>query len=121
MNKINKDELFQHVSGFFKSRGIELKEGPYTQGVQKSCELLADSINLSQEAWDQARVEMERRLDQMRQVIHERTAPKPPAAQTEPTPAQAKTAEAKPADKKAAGSKKINRTKAAPLKTKRKS
>jgi hypothetical protein len=83
MNKIDKDELFQHVSGFFKNRGIELKTGPYTAGIQKGCELLADTVNLSQEAWDRARIEMERNLDHMRQVIHERTAPKS-ASQPQP-------------------------------------
>ena len=83
MIKINKDELFRYFNGFLKSRGIELQEGTYAQGVQKGCELLADTDNLSQEAWEQARAEMERRLNEMRQVIHERTAPKPAPAQAQ--------------------------------------
>src|SRR5215831_18025781 len=83
MNKIDKDELFRHFSDFLKARGVQLQEGLYTKGVQKGCELLADSVNLSQEAWERARAEMERQLDQKRQVIHEKTAPKATAAQAQ--------------------------------------
>jgi hypothetical protein len=76
MNKIDDKELFRHLSGFFKSKGIELKAGVYTQGIQKGCELLADTVNLSQEAMERAKAQMERQVEQMRQIIHERTAPK---------------------------------------------
>ena|SRR5438477_11870883 len=78
MNRIDEKELFRHLSGFFKSKGIEMKEGVYTQGIQKGCELLADTVNLSQQAFERAKEQMDKQLDQMRQIIHERTAPKPP-------------------------------------------
>ena len=79
MNRIDEKELFQHLSGFLKSKGIEMKEGVYTQGIQKGCELLADTVNLSQQAFERAKEQMDKQLDQMRQIIHERTAPKPPS------------------------------------------
>jgi len=82
MKKINDKELFRHVSDFFKSKGIELKEGVYTQGIQKGCELLADTVQLSQQAMERAKAQMDRQLEQMRRIIHERTAPKRPASQS---------------------------------------
>jgi hypothetical protein len=75
MKPIEKDELFEHVSGFLKNRGVEMKEGSYTKGIQTGCGLLSDAINLSQSGFERARVEIEKKLDQMRQVIHESTAP----------------------------------------------
>src|SRR5438552_16423896 len=78
MNRIDEKELLQQLRGFFKSKGIEMKEGAYTQGIQKGCELLADTVNLSQQAFPRAKEQTHRQLDQMRQIIHERTAPKPP-------------------------------------------
>lgn len=85
MNKIDNKELFRHVSDFFKSRGVELHPGPYTKGIQKSCEILADTVNLSQAAMERAREQMEKHFEQMRQIIHERTAPKPPRNRTQST------------------------------------
>ena len=83
MKPIQKDELYDHVSGFLKGKGIELKEGSYAKGIQKGCTLLADAINLSQEGLSRAKVEVDKKLEQMRQVIHEKTAPRPkPGAQT---------------------------------------
>ena len=79
MKPIHKDELYQHVSEFLKGRGIELKEGSYTKIVQKSCTLLADTINLSQKGLERAKAGIDKKLDQVRQVIHEKTAPKPAA------------------------------------------
>src|SRR5579859_6411139 len=76
MKPIQKDELFGHLSSFLKARGIELKEGNYSQNIQKGCSILADTINLSQQGIERAQTEIEKRLDQMRQVIHEKTAPK---------------------------------------------
>ena len=107
MNKIDEKELFRHLSDFLKTKGIELQEGPYTQGMQKGCELLADTVNLSQQALERAKAEMDKHLEQMRQVIHERTAPKPPPteAQPEPPPVQSKAGEAKASNKKASGAK----------------
>lgn len=94
MNKIEKDELFRNLSDFLKTKGIELQEGTYTQRIQQGCGLLAETVNMSQQAFERAKAEMERQLDQMRQVIHEKTAPKSASAQakTEPPRAEAKSA-----------------------------
>lgn len=77
MKPIKQDELYEHLSGFLKSKGIELKEGSYANGIQKGCTLLIDVINLSQEGISRAKVQIDKKLDQMRQVVHEKTAPKP--------------------------------------------
>ncbi len=76
MKPFEKDELFQHLSDFLKNKGVELKEGSYARTIQKSCGLLADAINLGHKGVDRAKVEIDKKLDQMRQVIHEKTAPK---------------------------------------------
>ena len=78
MKRIKKDELFNHVSQFLKTKGIEFKEGSYAQGIQKSCGFLTDAINLGQQGIQQAKAEIDKKLDRMRQVIHQKTAPKPP-------------------------------------------
>jgi hypothetical protein len=103
MKPIQKDELYEHVCGFLKGRGVELTRGGYAQGIQNGCSLLADAINLSQQGLSRAKVEVDRKLDQMRQVIHERTAPKAksaarptPSAQTPPK-AKAQKSKSKPA------------------------
>src|SRR5260370_21856658 len=91
MKPINKDELYEHLSGFLKAKGIEMKEGSYTQRLQKGCNLLADAVNLGQKGLQKAKSEIDRKLDQMRQVIHEKTAPKTPspaAGRGNPPPTQ---------------------------------
>ena len=75
MKPLEKDELYQHIHGFLKNRGVELKEGGYSQTIQKSCSLLSDAINVGQEGLTRAKVEVDKKLDQLRQVIHEKTAP----------------------------------------------
>jgi len=102
MKPIDKDELYQNLSSFLKSKGIELTDGSYANGVQKSCSLLADAINLGQQGFNRAKTEVDKRLEQMRQVIHEKTAPKPPVIQTSPPPKVASAAPA--ASTKAASS-----------------
>jgi hypothetical protein len=92
MKTLDKDELYQNLQGFLKTKGIELKEGSYAQGIQKSCTLLAEAINASQKGLSKAKVGIDKKLDQMRQVIHEKTAPPgssaaPPKAET-PSPNQ---------------------------------
>ena len=77
MKSIQKDELYEHVSQFLKAKGIEMKEGSYPKGIQKGCSILADAINLSQKGITQAKAQIEKNLDRMRQVIHEKSAPKP--------------------------------------------
>lgn len=84
MKRINHDELYQHLSDFLKTKGIEFKEGSYPHGIRKGCRLLADTINLSQQGLEKAKTEIDKKLDQMRQVIHEKTAPKPSPASPPP-------------------------------------
>ena len=101
MKRIDKQELFQHLSGFLKSKGIELTDGTYAVGIKKSCFFLADAINLSQQGLERARTEVDKNVDRLRQVIHEKTAPKGAAKKAPgPTPAAASgrvpTAKTKP-------------------------
>ena len=76
MKQIQKDELYAHLSDFLRDKGIELKEGSYSKGIHAGCSLLADAINLSQAGIDRAKTELDKQLQQVRQVIHEKTAPK---------------------------------------------
>lgn len=97
MKTIEKEDLFQNVRQFLGTKGIQLGEGSYTQTIQKSCRILADVINLGQQGIERAKGGIDKKLDQVRQAIHEKTAPKPPKTETtgnpvtEPTP---ETAEA---------------------------
>jgi hypothetical protein len=79
MKPIRKDELYEHLSQFLKAKGVEMKDGSYPKAVQKGCSILADAINLSQKGISRAKVQIDKNLDRMRQVIHEKTAPKPAA------------------------------------------
>jgi len=93
MKRIDKAELYQHVSGFLKSKGIELTEGSYAVGVKKSCSFLADAINLSQQGIERAKTEVDKNVDKLRQVIHEKTAPRPGTSKSaRPEPAAAASA-----------------------------
>jgi hypothetical protein len=76
MKPIEKDEIYEHLCGFLKAKGVELKDGSYSQTIQKSCSILADAINLSQRGIEKAKTEIDQKLDRMRQVIHEKTAPR---------------------------------------------
>ena len=76
MKPIEKSELYQHVNEFLKTKGVEIKEGTYARHLEKSCGLLTDAINLTQKGMERAKSEIDKRLEQMRQVIHEKTAPK---------------------------------------------
>ncbi|HEX9048027.1 MAG TPA: hypothetical protein VF988_13465 [Verrucomicrobiae bacterium] len=91
MKKIKKDELFHNLGGFLKTKGIELNEGSYTARIQQGCNLLSDAINATQRTVKQGRGKMEQALDQLRQTIHERTAPKapePPKSKARPSKKQ---------------------------------
>jgi hypothetical protein len=107
MKKIDKAELYRHISQFLKTKGVELQDGSYTRRIQDGCSILADTVNLSQQAFGKAKTAMDQRLDRMRQVIHEKTAPKTASAQ--PTPkapsAQKQPQAAKPKAARARGSK----------------
>ena len=91
MKSLEKDELYQHLSGFLKNKGVEFKEGSYSDAIKKSCGLLVEAINLGQRGFDRAKVEIDKKLDRMRQVIHEKTAPGPsrnPKPASAPRPAK---------------------------------
>jgi hypothetical protein len=86
MKRINQGELFQHLGGFLKAKGIELREGSYTRRIQQGCALLSDTINLSQTGLEKAKTKAEQKLEELRQVIHEKTAPKSAGAPEAPPP-----------------------------------
>jgi len=83
MKTLEKDELYQNLQGFLKAKGVELSAGSYAHKIQKSCGLLSDAINTSQQGLARAKVEIDKKLDQLRQVIHEKTAP---VSQAAPSP-----------------------------------
>jgi len=76
MKTLEKNELYANLTDFLKNKGIELKDGSYAKGIEKSCSLLTDAINIGQQGLDRAKTQIDKRLDQVRQVIHEKTAPK---------------------------------------------
>lgn len=78
MKKIKKDELFGSLGNFLKSKGIELNEGSYTSRIKQGCNLLADTINATQKTVNKTKVKVDHALNQLRQTIHENTAPPPP-------------------------------------------
>ena len=96
MKKIDQDELYEHLRGFLKSKGIALDSGAYAQRIHQGCNLLADAINATQTTVARAKAEVDKKLDQLRRSIHEATAPKPPAASPGPGPSTtSKSAQAK--------------------------
>ena len=74
MNKIEKDEMFGNLKEFLKSKGIELQESDYTKRIRQGCGILADSINLSQQAFERAKAAVDEGLDHLRRTIREQTA-----------------------------------------------
>ena len=76
MKKIERDELYENLRGYLKSKGIALDNGTYTQRIHQGCNLLAEAINAAQKTVARARSEADKKLDQLRQSIHEATAPK---------------------------------------------
>src|SRR5437867_2974759 len=84
MKTIKKDELFESLGDFLKLKGVELKDGAYAKRIRQGCDLLTDAINGTQKTVKHARVEVDKKLDQLRQSIHEATAPKPPPSPSTP-------------------------------------
>jgi hypothetical protein len=82
MKEIKPDELFANLTSFLKDKGIELTDGMYSQRIRQGCDLLADAVNLTQAGLAKARAELDEKLNRMRQMIHEKTAPKKPAAES---------------------------------------
>ena len=78
MKTIKQNELFKSLSDFLKVKGIELKDGAYAQRIRRACNLLGDTVNATQRTARKAKDEVDKKLDQLRQSIHEATAPKPP-------------------------------------------
>lgn len=76
MKQIKSDELFKNVSGFLQSKGIHLEKGSYTDRIARCCGLLTDAINKTRGAMKTAKTKVNTRLDQVRQTIHAKTAPK---------------------------------------------
>ena len=98
MKTIKKQELYRHVGRFLKSKGIELTEGSYTRGIHAGCSLLADAINMSQNGLERAKRGLDKTVDQLdktvkqvRQVIHEKTAPKTASSSSAPRTSSAST------------------------------
>lgn len=115
MNKIDKDELYGHVQEFLKGKGVELQDGSYARSIQQGCEILAKTINGSRDAMERAKAEADRRLDEVRQVIHEKTAPRPPTGSPPPPPEPAAPSVKKtPAPAKAPSAAKATPTKPKP-------
>src|SRR5262245_35478444 len=107
MKPIQKDELYENLSQFLKGKGIELKEGSYSKGIHAGCSFLADAINLSQAGIERAKAGIDKGLEQVRQVLHEKTAPKPPvnAAPGPSAAAKGRGVATKPSGKASAGKK----------------
>ena len=82
MQPIKKNELFHHLGEFLKSKGIKLTNGSFTAPIQEGCNLLSDAINATHKTVEHTKTQVDEALDQLRQSIHERTAPKPPASQS---------------------------------------
>ena len=80
MKKIRENELYENMNRFLKAKGIELTAGSYARVVQRGCSLLTDAINLGQRGIRTVGTEVNEKVEQMRQCIHEATAPKGQAA-----------------------------------------
>lgn len=74
MKKLKSDELFENLSTFLRERGIEFKEGAYTARIRQSCTLLTQAVNSAQRGLATAKTKVDRKIDEVRQVIHEKTA-----------------------------------------------
>lgn len=87
MKQIDKDELYQNLNGFLKSKGIELQDGSYASRIRQGCGLLTDVINATQKTVRRAKVKVDKKLDHLRQSIHTATAPESAASPvSEPPP-----------------------------------
>lgn len=108
MQTIKKDELFHSLGDFLKSKGIELNEGSYTARIQQGCNLLGDAINATQKTVSKTKVKVDHALDQLRQTIHESTAPMPPPppkSKAKTTPREKPRSQGQKANPKKAGRK----------------
>ena len=76
MKPLEKNEIYANLADFLQKKGIELKDGSYAKGIEKSCSLLTEAINLGQQGLERAKTQIDKKLDEVRQTIHEKTAPK---------------------------------------------
>lgn len=116
MKTLERDELYQNLQGFLKAKGVELNAGSYSQKIQKGCDLLSDAINTSQKGLVRAKVEIDAKLGQLRQLIHEKTAPAGGSgsnAKTENAASAASTSQAKTEQKRPTVRKKAKARKSA--------
>jgi len=95
MKQLKQHEIYENLSGFLQTRGIEFKDGSYAQAIQKSCSFLTDIINLGQRGLCKARTEVDKNLDRVRQTIHQATTPKSAAKATPKPPPLAKAAKSR--------------------------
>jgi hypothetical protein len=93
MSEIKKEEMFGNLKSFLKSKGIEIQEGSYASGIRRGCDILTDTVNMSQRALDRAKVVVDEGLDKARQTVHEYTAPK---GKETPTANAASSSQAQP-------------------------
>jgi hypothetical protein len=91
MKTIKKNELYENLGDFLKSKGIEFKDGVYAHRISSACDLLTDAINDTNKTVKRARVKIGAGLEQLRQSIHDATAPKPAPAAASATRARKKT------------------------------
>src|SRR5262249_22068409 len=118
MKPIEKNELYENLRQFLKGKGVDLTEGSYSKGIHAGCSLLADAINLSQTGLELAKTELEKRVDQVRQVIHEKTAPrKARPASSNRQPVNGAKPKATGPDKKASGPSKKRAKRGGPSKS----
>ena len=103
MTESNKEEMFGNLKNFLKTKGIEIQEGSYADGIRKGCEILTDTVNLSQHALVRAKDAVDKGLDHVRQTVHERTAPKKESAGKKTPPAGNKTRAKNGTTKKSSG------------------
>ena len=109
MSEIKKEEMFGNLKNFLKSKGIEIQEGSYANGIRRGCDILTDTVNMSQRAFERTKTVVEQGLDQARQTVHEYTAPKTEKKATASASSAGSQAQAKAAPKKkAAGAKKTS-------------
>jgi hypothetical protein len=106
MKKLKKDDLYKNLNGFLKEKGVELTDGAYASRLRRGCAILTDTINFTQANLEKAKSRMDQKLDRMRQIIHEKTAPKtPPGGKSPKARGGGKKAKAAPAKKAAPGKK----------------
>ncbi len=110
MSNIKKEEMFGNLKSFLKSKGIDVQEGSYANGIRRGCDILTDTVNMSQRALDRAKVAVDQGLDKARQTVHEYTAPKGQPDNAKSTASASSQAKSAPKKKPAAKTKTASST-----------